>query len=380
MRVARGLLVEQGREGARDLRGRAGRGGCARGHAGQRRADADADVVRPGEEPQVARGGRARSGPPSPTSPRANHPAAIMSRAGGVGRRGTSAGPGCPRRPRPPRSRRSRRGPPDVRTRAGGVDRDHALGHVARARRDRAPQQPGVELAPRGDGHRLVEARPRRTRRHRIRSGSDRASEPAAGSSAGAAGSSRSALRGEPAAARLLARVGGVEHDGSGAVRGRGAAAASAPAGPAPTIATFIDWTSLARGRGLAAATTSSGVGGGRADLADHDAGGAGSRAAAASGSAAPAQRARPRVAITVSPAPVTSKTSRAAVGMWSGRLARLEEAHAVLAAGDEGGRAAEQASGSSRRRRGRPPRTRMRRPVACSASPWFGVTRVTPR
>ena len=47
--------------------------------------------------------------------------------------------------------------------------------------------------------------------------------------------------------------------------------------------------------------------------------------------------------AITLSPAPVTSNTSRAAAATCSGAPPALEEAHAVLAAGDEHRAAAQQ-------------------------------------
>ena len=55
----------------------------------------------------------------------------------------------------------------------------------------------------------------------------------------------------------------------------------------------------------------------------------------------APTASASASTPTTVSPAPVTSKTSRATVGMCSGGAARLEEAHPVLAPGDQDRRAA---------------------------------------
>ena len=82
---------------------------------------------------------------------------------------------------------------------------------------------------------------------------------------------------------------------------------------------------------------------------------------------------------MTVSPAPVTSNTAWAAVAMWTGRRPASKRlmpcSPRVMRA------AAPPVSVKSRapaRRRSASPRMRM--PVACSASSWFGVTRVAPR
>ena len=99
----------------------------------------------------------------------------------------------------------------------------------------------------------------------------------------------------------------------------------------------------------------------------------------AASVSEAPAARPSASAAMTVSPAPVTSATSRASAGR-SASPSGAEQPHAVFAARDEhavaAGALAEPPGGRHRASSA----VRMRMCVTASASWWFGVMTVAPR
>ncbi len=100
---------------------------------------------------------------------------------------------------------------------------------------------------------------------------------------------------------------------------------------------------------------------------------------AAASGRLAPAARARASVAITVSPAPVTSNTSRAAASTCTGGRPFSKR---LMPCSPRVTRTARQPRSERTRRPAarRSPGPRTRSPVACSVSSWLGVTTVTPR
>ena len=147
-------------------------------------------------------------------APGANHPAAMASRAGGVGDE-----------ERPPhQAARAVRAHHDVagveasaRGHAAVADGGHALGDVPRPGVDRAPQQPAVELEPRGHHH-----RPRQRDVDRVAlAGLEPAGEDAAARQRVAVGrrrQERERLGRHAAAARLLAGMGGVEEGDRGAV------------------------------------------------------------------------------------------------------------------------------------------------------------------
>ena len=117
----------------------------------------------------------------------------------------------------------------------------------------------------------------------------------------------------------------------------------------------------------------------GGAELADHDPGGEVGERPPLPGGGAPARQGQgQRRDDGVSGAGDVEHLARGGGHVQRG-AALLEQAHAVLAARDEHGPAAQRARGSGVR----PPTSagpRSRRPVACSASSWFGVTTVAPR
>ena len=240
---------------------------------------------------------------------------------------------GSLRRPRPTTtSKRRRASPPPC-----GARRRRPPPPRARARAGRPRPPPGGAARRPGPAarrpRRPAAGRPPRRAPPRTRSGSGSPSAPGAGRPAGAGGSRARAFPVTPAAAGLLARDGrrrrpstrgAVAGQPPGQERPRGAAAPRSRRSRAVLLA-----RRPAPPPGSAVAVPSLPTTTPAAQFASR----------AASSRDAPAARARPRVAMTVSPAPVTSKTSRAAVAMWSGRPSRLEQAQAVLAPRDEGGR-----------------------------------------
>ena len=180
------------------------------GTRGQRRADPHADVV--------AAAGRARGNPPAPgvkrttmsESPRANQPAAMVSRAGGVGDSSV---------------RRTRLPAPSAPTTTSNVSSRprggaHASGRVdarsrARPRGGPPPRRPAAAARRRGRAaRRSPTGRASATSTESPVAGVEAApSTPAHGQGIGGGRGRQEAqgLGGEAAAARLLARVGGVE-------------------------------------------------------------------------------------------------------------------------------------------------------------------------
>ena len=369
MRVALGLVVREGGERARRLPTPGDRAVARRRTRASGRADADADVVAAAGRATGSREVRARSAPASPTCRARTSPRPSSAVAGGVGAEERAADEArgavgahhdveglvaarapCARgRSRPPRSRarpRGRRPPPTARrsSQASSSRREAMATGLIEART--STESP----APESKRHRSTQ-RARAADRPRARAGAARRAlavrPPPHGFSRGWEASKTIDSR---AVARREARQERARGAGAHDRRPSRLESSSRPRSPRPPLPPASPWPCRAcpprRPR-------------------------RGWRGRAASGEpGAGAQRARPRVAITVSPAPVTSKTSRAAVGMWSGRRPALEQAHALLAARDERGLAA--AGGCRMRppgREQRPPRRGCARPVACSAS-----------